>query len=106
MVVASLDRLGVKAALVGSLLVGVAGGTSNFLRRSFVGCTLHVGMAFDAGEHAAVDGILEGLRIDVQADGLAVDFMSQRGIAVTGKTFIGGRLLRSLRGRRKTHGQK
>ena len=49
-----------------------------------------VSVAVDAGEHAAVDGIFEGLRIDVQADSLAVFIVGQRGVTVAGQAFIGG----------------
>ena len=91
-----LHGLAVKTAIVGSLLVGVAGRASDFLGRGLVRRTLYIGVAIHAGEHAAVDGIFEGLRIDVQADGLAVHFMSQRGVAMAGEAFFGswfGRLL-------------
>ena len=96
--VASLHGLAVEAAIVGSLLVGVAGGAGDFLRRSFVRGALYVGVAVHAGEHAAVDGIFEGLRIDVQADGLAVDFMGQRGVAMAGEAFVRGGFRRLLIG--------
>ena len=43
---------------------------------------LYVRVAVDAGKHAAVDGIFEGLRIDVQADRLAVDVVGQGGVAM------------------------
>ena len=55
--VASLDGLAVKAAIVGGLLLGVAGGAGDFQGRRFVRRTLYVGVAVHAGEHAAVDGI-------------------------------------------------
>jgi len=72
------------------LLVGVAGRAADFLRRCFVRGTGHIRMAIDAGEHAAVDGIFETLRIDVQTDSLAVFVVGQRGVAVAGQAFIGG----------------
>ena len=86
--VASLDGLAVEAAIVRSLLVRVAGGACDFQRRSFVRGTLDVGVAVHAGKHAAVDGIFESLRIDVQADGFAIDLVSQRGVAMTSETFF------------------
>jgi hypothetical protein len=52
--------------------------------------TLYVRVAIHAGEHTAVDGIFERLRIDVQANNLAVHFMRKRSIAVAGET-LGGR---------------
>ena len=36
---------------------------------------LYVGVAIHTGKHAAVDGVFERLRIDVQANNFAVDFM-------------------------------
>ena len=52
----------------------------------------YIGVAVHAGEHAAVDGIFESLRIYVQADRFAVDVMSQGRIAVAGEAFICGGL--------------
>lgn len=95
-----------QAAVVRSLLVGMTGGASNFLWSGFVRGVLYVGMAIDAGEHAAVDGIFEGLRIDMQADSFAVDFVSQRRVAMTRQALVGrgfgriffGRCLERARG--------
>jgi len=86
--VATLNGLSVKAALVSSLLVRVAGGTRNVLRRSLMRGALYVGVAIHTGEHAAVDGIFKRLRINVQANNFAVHFVRQRSIAVAGQTFL------------------
>lgn len=91
--VAPLHSLTVKAAVIGGLLIGVAGRAGNFLRSGFVRCALYVRMAINAGKHAAVNRILEGLRVDMQADSLAVDVVRQAGVTVAGETFISGRFL-------------
>jgi hypothetical protein len=94
--VASLDRLAMEAAIIRSLLVRMASGAADFQRRSFVSGTLDVRVAVHAGKHAAVDRIFESLRIDVQADGFAIDIVSQRGVAMASETFFRcglGRLL-------------
>ena len=90
--VPTLNGLSVKAAFVGSLLVRVAGGTRNVLRRGLMPGTLYIRVAIHAGEHAAMDGIFKRLRIDVQANNLAVHFMRQRSIAVAGETLVSRRL--------------
>jgi hypothetical protein len=86
--IAALDRFRVKAAFVRRLLISVAGGASNFLGSYFVRRAFYVGMAVDAGEHAAVDGIFESLRIDVQADRLAIFLVGERGIAMASEAFV------------------
>jgi hypothetical protein len=86
--VASLHSLAVEAAIVRSLLVRVAGCAANFQRVSFVRGTFDIGVAVHTGEHAAVDGIFESLRIDVQADGFPVDLVSQRGVVMASQTFF------------------
>jgi len=88
--VTALHGLTVEAAIVGGLLVGMAGGASNFPGNGFVSGAFYIGVAVDAGKHAAVDGILESLRIDVEADGLAVFLMRQRSIAVANEAFVCG----------------
>lgn len=92
--VSALYRLCVKAAIIGSLLVGVAGSAGNFLRSGLMRRALDVGMTIDASEHAAVNGIFERLGIDVKADGLAVFVVSEAGIAVASEALICGRFLR------------
>jgi hypothetical protein len=84
LVVSALNSLAVETAIIGSLLVGVAGGTSDFQRRSLVRGTLYVGVAVYAGKHAAVNGVFKVLRIDVQADRLAVDIVREGSIAMAG----------------------
>ena len=76
--------LGVVAAIVSGLLVGVAAGTADFLGRGFVRGALYIGVAVHAGKHAAVNGIFKVLRINVQADRLAVDIVRESGIAMAG----------------------
>ena len=88
LVVAALNCLAVETAVVRSLLVGVARRASDFQGRRFVRGTLYVGVAVHAGKHAAVDGIFEALRIDVQADRFAVHVVGQRGIAVAGEALF------------------
>src|SRR4029077_11886675 len=80
-----------EALLVGSLLIGVAGCTTDFLWRGLVGSGLYVGMAIHTREHAAVNGIFELLRVNVQAFRFAVDLVRQGGVAVAGETLIGSR---------------
>src|SRR5579872_690261 len=86
--VSILHSLGVEAAIVGCLLIGVACGATDLLRSRLVRRRLYVGMAVHAGKHAAVDRIFEFLGIDLQADGLSILLMSQGSIAVAGETFI------------------
>ena len=83
---------GVVAAVVGGLLVSVAAGTADFLWRGFVCRALHICMAVHTGEHAAVNGIFEGFRIDVQAYLFAVDLMCEAGITMAGEALLDGRL--------------
>lgn len=58
--------------------------------------SFYVGVAVHTGEHAAVNGIFEMLRIDMQADRLAIDVMGQRRVAVASQAFIRGRFWRLL----------
>jgi hypothetical protein len=90
--VPALKRFGVMTAIIGGLLIGVTCGATDLFGSGFVGGALYVGMAIHAGEHAAVDGILEGFRIDMQANRLAIDLVAERGVAVTGEARIGGGL--------------
>ncbi|OLC93747.1 MAG: hypothetical protein AUH86_16030 [Acidobacteria bacterium 13_1_40CM_4_58_4] len=89
--VSRLDCFGMEAALVRGLLIGVAGSTGDLGWRGPVRRCLEVSVAIHAGKHAAVHRILELVRVDVQADSLAVDLFTQRRITVTGQTvFVGG----------------
>ena len=88
--VAALHGLAMEAAIVGSLLVGVARRTADFKRWRFVSGALYVGVAVHAGEHAAVNRIFERLGIDVQADRLAVDVMGKGAVAMTGEALVRG----------------
>ena len=83
------QRLGVKAAVVGSLLVRVAGGAADFRGSGFVGGGGYIRVAVHAGEHAAMNGIFESLRIDVQADRLASDIVGEGGVTVASEAFLG-----------------
>ena len=53
---------------------------------------LQIGVAVHAGEHAAMDGVLEGLGVDVEAGGLAVNFVRKSGVGVAGETIVRGGL--------------
>jgi hypothetical protein len=86
--VSAFDGLGVEAALVSSLLVCVATDTRDPLRRRLMRGTLYVRVAIHAGEHAAGDGIFKRLRIDVPANGLAIDLVRQSSVAVAGETLV------------------
>ena len=86
--VSVFHRPGVQAAVVGGLLVRMAGRAGNSLRRGIVCRALYFRVAVDAGEHAAVDRIFEGLRIDMQAYPLAVHLVRQRGITMAGHAFV------------------
>ena len=68
--------------------------------------TLYVRMAIHAGKHAAVDGIFEALRVDMQTDRLAIDVMSQRGIAMASQTLFRGRLRGLFAGGRLAGGEE
>src|SRR3954463_4397000 len=90
--VPALNRFSVMTAIIGGLLIGVTSGATDLFGSGFVCGALYVGMAIHAREHAAVDGILERFRIEMQANRLAVDLMAQRGVAMAGEALIGGRL--------------
>ncbi len=64
-----------KAAVVRGLFVGVTRRASNLLGSGLVRGAGYVGVAIHTSEHAAMDGIFELLRIDLQADGFAVDLV-------------------------------
>lgn len=96
--VAGLQGFTVEAAIIGGLLVGMAGRAADFLRSGFVRGSFYVGMAIHTGEHAAVDRVFERLRIDVQADRLALHFMSEGGITVACEALVRGRFGRIFLG--------
>ena len=94
--------LSVEAAVIGGLLICVAARASNFLWGRFVSCALYISVAIDAREYAAVDRIPEGLRIDVEANGLTVFVVGERGVAVACQARLRCWFLRSwLAGRPK-----
>src|SRR5579871_651788 len=84
------NRLGVKTFLVCGLLIAVAGRTAYLLRSALVRGALDISMAVDAGEHAAMDRILECLGIDVKADRLAIHFVRQGSVTMACETLLSG----------------
>ena len=88
--VAALHGFAMKAAIVRGLLVGMARRATDFLGSRFVPGAGYIRVAVHAGEHAAVDRIFEGLRIDMQTGRLAVDIVSQRRVAVAREAFVSG----------------
>ena len=83
---AGLGDLGVGTAQISIARVGMAPGALDLLRRRVMDEALHVLVAIDAGEHGAVDGVLQLGFIDKQALRLAVDVLSHGGVRVAGKT--------------------
>lgn len=86
----ALHGFGMMAAIVGRLLIGMAGGATDLLGSRFVRGAFYVGVAVHATEHAAMDGILESLGVDVQADRLAVYFVTQGSVAMAGEALVNG----------------
>ena len=76
---------GMKTVRIGQLCISVAVGTRNLFRRGFVDQAFYIFMAIDAGEHGAVDGMLQLFRIDEQADLVSVLIGCQGGIGVAGE---------------------
>ena len=73
------------AVRISGLCVGMASVAGEFLRRSLMRERFHVGVAIDAAEHGAMNGVLEFSAVDEKAVWLAVHCLRQRGIAVTGE---------------------
>ena len=96
--IADLNRFRVIAAVVRSLLIGMARGAGNLFRRGFVRRAGDIRMAVHASEHAAMDRVFEFLRIYLEADGLAIDFVCQACVAVACQAFINGRFGRLFLG--------
>ena len=69
------------------------------LRWCIVGGALYVRVAAHACEHAAVDRVFEGLRINMQADGFTIDLVRQGRITVTGQALVDGRFRGPFLGR-------
>ena len=82
--IACLNGFRMIAAVVGSLLVGMASRTGNLGRSIFVGRSLYVGMAVDAGEHSSMDRSFKSVGIDGNTDLLAANVLGHGGIAVAG----------------------
>src|SRR5215510_11320388 len=80
--VPGLDCLGVIAAVVSRLLIGMALCTVDLGGRGLVGRTFDVGVAVDAGEDAPVHRVLECIGVYVKADLLTICLLSHRRIAV------------------------
>ena len=69
-------------------------GAGDLLRSGLMDQALHILVAIHAGEHRAVNGMLQLFFIHVQADLLAVHFGGQSGVGVAGKAvFIFGLVL-------------
>ena len=66
----------------------MAVGTKDLLGCGLVRETLDVLVAIDACKHGAVDGVFELLRVNIERDGLAIDFGSERRIAVAGEAVL------------------
>ena len=92
--VSTFYRPGVQAAVVGGLLVRMAGRAGDMLRRGFVRSALYIRVTVHASEHAAMDRVFEGLRINMQAYRLPVYLVRQRGITVAGHAFVDRRFCR------------
>lgn len=75
----------VHAVRIGLAGIGVALRAAYLLWRGIVDETFYVLVAIHTGEQAAVNGMLEFVLIDVEADGLAVYFRGQCGIAMAGE---------------------
>ena len=89
-----------QGVLPGLLGFGVATVAGDLLGSGLVDRPLDVCMAIDAGEHGAVDGVLELCSIDVEAGGLAVDIAGERFVGVAGEAVGVFRLWRGVgRGR-------
>src|SRR5262249_53350182 len=86
--IADLRRLAVKTSVIGGLLVRMAGRAGDSLWSGFVRSALYVRVAVDAGKHAAVDRVLERLRIDVQANLFAIDLVGEGVIAMARQAFV------------------
>lgn len=54
---------------------------------------LHVGVAIDAAEHGAMNGVLEFGAVDEKAVWLSLHRLRQRGVAVTGEAVFAFRLV-------------
>ena len=83
---AGLGRPGMHGAGVGLLGSFMASGAGDFLWRRVVDKALDVGVAIDASKQAAVNGMLQLVLIDEEADLLAVFVSGQGRIAVAGET--------------------
>ena len=70
-----LVGLGVITVRVGLLRIGMTLGAGDLLGGGLVDRPLDVGMAIHAGEHLAVDRMRQLVRVDVEADLFAVDFL-------------------------------
>ena len=92
----AIKNIGADVIICHHLSIGMTSRATDLFGSGFVRGALYVGVAVHAGEHAAVDGILERFRIDMQANRLAIDLVGERGVAVAGEALISGRLGRFL----------
>ena len=81
-----LGCLCVSTVGIGGLRVGMALSAGDLLRRSLMGQALYVFVAIHAAEHRAVDGMLQLVFVNIQADFPAVHVFRQCRIGVTGET--------------------
>src|SRR5580704_17750156 len=103
LLVACLDGLRVITAVIGALLVGMAGRAADFRGSGVVRRGFYVRVTIHAGEHSAVNRVLECLGVDVKADGLSVDILRHGGIAMAGQAILVGGLWGGLA--RRTSGR-
>ena len=87
--------LRMETVLIGLRRICVTINTRNFFGLCLVWRLFYILMTIHAAEHRSVDGSLHLLRIDVEADLLAIHILGQRRIGVAGETV---RVLRFLRG--------
>jgi uncharacterized membrane protein len=83
---ASLGRFGVVAVRVLILRIRMALGADNLFGCRLVDQAFYVCVAIHTGEHAAVNRVLQLVRIDLQAYRLAVNLIRQSGVGVASKT--------------------
>ncbi len=96
----ALVHFRVDAVLIRLAGIGVALRAADFLRGRLVRQALHILVAIHAGEHAAVDGMLELALVDEEADRRSVLVRGgERGVGVAGEAVRVLELLRGVCGR-------
>ena len=96
---AGFSRLGVRAVRPGLLGIGMALRAAHRLLHLAVIQALHIGVAIDAAEHAAVDGVLQLVAVDKKAHLLAVDLRRHGVVRVAGEAVLVLQLLAAVRRR-------